>query len=150
MGSKFNANSKAKTKCHLIRNDTKAKLTAQFNPTSIPYSRSANFTDISAPGMSYPLVQYTGGNARDFDIELFFYDKPYSGKITKARRYLLGLLPPEKNKKAYTKPPTFTFAYGYFTKKLVATSLDIEDQWMDQKGRPIMTRFTLSVRQVGT
>lgn len=149
MGSRFNADSNASTRCHLIRDDNKAVLTAQFNPTRIPYSRSANFTDISAPGMNYPLVQYTGGNARDFDIELFFYDNPYSGKITNARNYLLGLLPPEQNDSVFTKPTTVTFAYGYFTKRVVVTSVDVDDQWLDSSGQPIMTKFKLSVRQVG-
>lgn len=150
MGSRFNSNSTSKTKCHLIRDDTKERLTAQFNPTSIPYSRSVNFTEIKSPGMNYPLTQYSGGNAREFDIELFFYDRPYSGKIDRARKYLLGLLPPENNKSGFKKPPTFTFAYGYFVKKLVVTSLDIDDQWLDEDGHPIMTTFKLSVRQVSS
>lgn len=149
MGHKFNANSRAKTRCYIINNDTNKKLTFQFNPTSVPYSRTANFSDIVAPGMSYPLVQYTGGNARDFSFDVFYYDKPYSGKIDTARRFLEKLLPPEKNKASFTKPPTFTFAYGYFVKTLVLTGLDVEDTEMDRNGNPVMTTFTLSVRQVG-
>lgn len=147
--SKFNSNSKAKTRCYIIRNDTNKKLTFQFNPQSIPYSRGANFNTIDSPGMSYPLTQYVGGQVRDFSFEVFYYDKPFSGKINKARKFLLGLLPPEKNKKSFTKPPTFTLAYGYFVRTLVLTNLDINDEWLDEDGQPIMTRFTLTVRQVG-
>lgn len=145
----FNADSKAASRCYLINLDTGKKLTAQFNPTSVPYGRSASYAEITSPGMSYPLTQYAGGNAREFTIELFYYDKPYSGKINTARKFLEDLLPPEKNSKSFTRPPAFTFAYGYFVRKLVLTSLDVRDDWLDSNGRPIMTTFTLSVRQVG-
>lgn len=146
---KFNANSKAKTRCYVIRNDNNKKLTFQFNPTSIPYGRGANYSTIDSPGMSYPLTQYVGGQVREFSFEVFYYDKPYSGKINKARKFLEGLLPPEKNTKSFTKPPTFTFAYGYFVRTLVLTHLDVNDEWLDEDGQPLMTRFTLTVRQVG-
>ena len=147
--SKFNANSKAKTRCYIIRNDNNKKLTFQFNPTSVPYSRSANYATIDSPGMSYPLTQYVGGNVREFSFEVFYYDRPYSGKINKARKFLEGLLPPEKNKKNFKKPPTFTFAYGYFVRTLVLEQLDVNDEWLNEDGQPLMTRFTLTVRQVG-
>lgn len=147
--SRPNADSKAKTRCYIIRNDNNKKLTFQFNPQSVPYSRSANYTTIDSPGMSYPLTQYVGGNVREFSFEVFYYDNPFSGKINKARNFLEGLLPPEENKRNFTKPPTFTFAYGYFVKKLVLEQLDVDDEWLNAKGQPIMTRFTLTVRQVG-
>ena len=149
MATSFNADSPAKTKCYLINLDNNKRLTAQFNPTTVPYGRSASYSEISSPGMSYPLTQYAGGNAREFNIELFFYDKPYSGKINNARKFLEDLMPPEQNSASYTRPPAFTFAYGYFVKKLVLQDLQVKDDWMDEDGRPIMTTFTLSVRQVG-
>ena len=147
--SKFNAESKAKTRCYIIRNDTNERLTFQFNPESIPYGRGANYSTIDSPGMSYPLTQYVGGQVREFSFEVFYYDKPYSGKINTARKFLEGLLPPEKNTSSFTKPPTFTFAYGYFVRTLVLTNLEVNDMWLNEDGQPLMTRFTLSVRQVG-
>ena len=146
---KFNADSRAKTRCHIIRNDNNNRMNFQFNPESIPYDRGANYSSIESPGMSYPRTQYVGGQAREFSFEVFYYDKPYSGKINRARKFLEGLLPPEKNKKSFTKPPTFTLAYGYFVRYYVLTYLDVNDEWLDEDGQPIMTRFTLTVRQVG-
>lgn len=140
---------KSKTKCYIIRNDNNKRMTFQFNPTSIPYSRSANYATIDSPGMSYPLTQYVGGNVREFSFELFYYDNPYSGKINKARKFLEGLLPPEVNTSKFTKPPTFTLAYGYFVKSLVLEQLDVNDEWLNRDGQPLMTSFTLTVRQVG-
>ena len=149
MGHKFNANSRAKTRCYIINNDTDKKLTFQFNPTSMPYSRSANYTTVNGAGMSYPLTQYSGGNVREFSFEVFYYDRPYSGKIKKAHKFLEGLLPPEKNKKSFKKPPSFTLAYGYFVKKYVLLNLEVNDEFLNEDGNQEITRFTLTVRQVG-
>ena len=150
MGHKFNAVSRAKTRCYIINNDNNKKLTFQFNPTTVPYSRGANYSTISSPGMSYPLTQYVGGQLREFSFEVFYYDNPFTGKINTARRFLESLLPPERNKKEFTKPPTFTFAYGYFVKTLVLLDLSVHDDWLNENGQPIMTRFILTVRQVGS
>lgn len=147
--SSFNADSSAKTKGYIIRDDTNERMTFQFNPTSIPYGRGANYSTIESPGMSYPLTQYVSGQVREFSFEIFYYDKPYSGKINTARKFLEGLLPPEMNTEDFTKPPTFTLAYGYFVKRYVLTHLDVNDEWLDDNGQPLMTRFTLTVRQVG-
>ena len=149
MGRAFNADSPAKTKCYFINNSTNKKLVCQFNPTSVPYEREASFSDIDSPGMSYPLTQYCGGKVREFSVEVFMYDKPYSGKINTARQFFEALMPPEYNTAKFKKPPTFTFAYGYFVKICVLKKLKVDDQWLDEKGRPIMTKFTLTVRQVG-
>ena len=35
MGSRFNANGKAKTKAYIVNNDTNKKFTFQFNPTTM-------------------------------------------------------------------------------------------------------------------
>ena len=147
--SNFNADSRAKTRCYIIRNDTNETFTFQFNPTSVPHGRSAKYSTIESPGMSYPLTQYSGGNVREFSFSVFYYDKPCTGKILKARNFLGGLLPPETNTEGFVKPPSFTFAYGYFVRTLVLLSLDISDEWLDENGQPIMTTFTLTVRQVG-
>lgn len=139
----------AKTKGYIINNSTNQKLVFQYNPTKVPYSRSANFSDIESPGMSYPLTQYTGGSAREFSVELFMYDKPYTGKINTYRKFLEALLPPEHNTTSFKKPPTITFCYGYFHKVCVVKSLSVEDDWLDPNGRPLQTTFTLQLRQVG-
>lgn len=136
-------------KISVDRNGNFSMLTFQFNPTSIPYGRGANYSTIESPGMSYPLTQYVGGQVREFTFEVFYYDNPFTGKILNAKKYLESLLPPEKNTKEFTKPPSFTFTYGYFVKKLVLLNLEVHDEWLNEFGLPLMTRFTLTVRQVG-
>ena len=101
--------SRAKTKCYFINNSTKETINVQFNPESMPYSRSVNFADINSPGMAYPLTQFTGGNAREVPLKLFYYDTT-GNEIEKARNFFEALLPPEKNTEDFTRPPSFTFA----------------------------------------
>lgn len=142
--------SKAKTRCYLVNNNTNRKLTLQFNPTKLDYGRSASYGYISSPGMSYPLVQYLGGEGRDFSLDIFYYDKPYSGLITEFMSYIQELMPPEKNVNTFKAPPTFTLAYGYFVKTYVLTGYSVRDEELDAKGRPIMGNYSISVRQVST
>lgn len=144
----FNIKSKAKTRCYVIRNDNNKRMIFQFNPSSLQYSRTAKYNTVESPGMCYPITQYVGGDVREFSFEVFYYDNPSTGGINRARTFLEGLLPPEKNKKGYKKPPTFTFAYGYFVRVCVLKQLDVNDEWLDENGKPIMSRFTLTVRQV--
>lgn len=149
MARQFNAGSKSRTRCYILRNDNNARMEFQFNPTTLPYSRGVSYASIESPGMSYPLTQYTGGGAREFSFEVFYYDKPYTGKINTARSFLENLMPPEYNTADFDKPPSFTLAYGYFVKKFVLIQLDVNDEMLDESGQPLITRFTLTVRQVG-
>lgn len=148
MGHKFNADSRAKTRAYIVRCDDNARLTFQFNPTQIPYSRSAKYSNIESPGMSYPLTQYAGGNVRQFSFEVFMYDRPYTGKIKTARDFLETLLPPETNVDGFTRPSAFMLAYGYFVKKLVLEQLEVGDEVLDENGNPVQVKFTLNVRQI--
>lgn len=135
-------------KCYFINNSTKEKHVVQYNPESMPYSRSAKFAEIVSPGMAYPLIQFTGGNTREVTIKLMYQD-PTGKKVKTARNFFEALLPPEKNMASFTRPPSFTFAYGYFVKKYVLTSLDVSDNVMSTGGLPTMTVFTLTMKQIG-
>lgn len=139
----------AKTKGWIKNNDTGVKKSFQFNPTTLSYSRGVSYTDISAPGMSYPDTQFVGGNARSFSVPLFFFDNPCTGVIEEYMNFIGGFLTPETNVAGYTKPPTMTFCYGYFIRKCVLEDLNIDIERIDEKGEPIQATFTLQLRQVG-
>lgn len=139
----------AKTKGWIKNNDTGAKMSFQFNPTFLSYSRGASYADISAPGMAYPDTQFIKGNARSFPVTLFFYDNPNTGVIKKYMNFFGGFLTPETNSKGYTRPPTMTFCFGYFIRKCVLEDLSINIELMDDKGEPTQAVMTLQLRQVG-
>lgn len=146
----FNANSRVKTISYLINLDTFQRLSLQFNPTDIPWGRSAKFSEIVAPGMSYPKTQYVGGEAREFDFDCFYYDKPYSGKIKEAMDYFEELMPPYWNDPDFEKPPLFTINYGFLHCTCVLKTISVKEMQQDEDGNPIMATINLAVRQVGT
>jgi hypothetical protein len=139
----------AKTKGFIKNNDSGAKMSFQYNPSGLDYSRGASYSDISAPGMAYPNTQFTKGNARNFSVPLFFYDNPSTGVIKKYIDFFDGFLPPETNTSGYTKPPTMTFCLGYFIRKCVLEDLGVSIEQFDEHGEPIQAKITLQLRQVG-
>ena len=139
----------AKTKGWIKNNVTGKKMSFQFNPTELSYSRGATYVDISAPGMAYPNTQFVKGNVRSFPVPLFFYDNPNTGLIKQYLNFIGGFLTPETNTKGYTKPPDMTFCYGYFIRKCVLEDLDIQIERIDDDGEPIQASVTLQLRQVG-
>lgn len=138
----------AMTKGWIKNNETNTIKSFQFNPTGLQYSRGATYVDISAPGMAYPNTQFVKGNIRTFPVELFLYDNPHTGVIEEYLSFLGDFLPPEQNVKDYTKPPEMTFCMGYFVRKCVLESLDVNVERFDGYGRAIQARLTLQLRQV--
>jgi len=139
----------AKTKGWIKNNDSGEKMSFQFNPTNLSYSRGASYVDISAPGMAYPDTQFVKGNVRSFPVPLFFYDNPNTGVIKKYLEFFEGFLTPETNTSDYTQPPTMTFCFGYFIRKCVLEDLNVLIELMDEDGEPIQATVTLQLRQVG-
>lgn len=139
----------AKTKGWIKNNDTSEKMSFQFNPTGLSYSRGVSYADISAPGIAYPDTQFVSGNIRSFPVTLFFYDNPHTGVIKKYINFFDSFLTPETNKSGYTKPPTMTFCFGYFIRKCVLEDLSVNIELFDEQGEPTQATITLQLRQVG-
>lgn len=147
--SLFGKKSGAMLKGLVMNQTTKVPYMFQYNPTTLGYSRSAEYKEISAPGSSYPIVQYIKGNSREFEVELFFNDdNTYRGTIDLAREYFSAFLPPEDNKGGFS-PPIMLFYYGTFIKKCVLTGLRVDIERHNKYGLPLRARFTLSLKQVG-
>ena len=138
----------ARTKGYIKNLNTGKLMKFQYNPETFSYSRGATYNETVAPGMSYPDTQYVHGNSRSFPIELFLFDKPYTGVIDIWESYINDLLPPESNENSYSRPPEILFVYGSFVKKCVVEEFSVNVEEYDTWGRPTMARFSLSLRQV--
>ena len=138
----------AKVKGYIKNIPANKILKFQYNPEVFEYSRGANYTELVAPGMSYPTIQYVNGKSRSFSVELFLYDKPSKGIIGDHKKFIEKLLPPETNSSKYTKPPTALFAYGDFIKKCVVEDFRVRIEEYDSSGRPTIAIFNLTLRQV--
>ena len=130
-------------------NSTNELMSFQYNPTTLEYSRSATYAEISSPGMAYPLTQFVKGEQRAFSTELFLYNNPSTGYILSWIEFLESFLPPESNSPNFSKPPEMTFCLGYFIKKCVVNSLKVKIEMYDRLGNPTQARLTLELLQVG-
>lgn len=140
----------AKTKGWVKNNETGEVKYFMFNPTDFEYSREISYNDITSPGIRYPGTQFARGNTRVFPIDLFLYDRPYTGKIDKEYVSFFGkLLTSEKNVSwDNKKPPDFTFCLGYFVRRCVLQSLTIKIEMWDENLNPVQARFSCQIRQV--
>lgn len=141
--------SKAKYHGYIKNLNTQEIRKFQFNPEQFSYSRGVTYTDSISPGMAYPETQFSHGNTREFDIELFMYDPYCTGLIKQYMLFLGAFLTPETNVPEYTRPPEMLFYYGYFIRRCVLTNLNIIHEWLDEQGTPLMSRYQLTLRQVG-
>ena len=121
----------------------------QFNPETFSYSRGVSFSEIVSPGMAYPRTQYTHGNAITFSMELFFFDKPYTGLIQKKINFIEKLVPPEQNPKKMKKPPSVLVCYGSFVKKCVVENYSVNIEELRDDGGIVQASVQISFRQVG-
>ena len=138
----------AKSKGYLKNLDTSLIMKFQYNPETFEHSRGATYAEIVAPGMSYPELQYVHGNARTFSVELFLFDKPYTGTMDNLIGFLEELLPPEDNDTDYTKPPKVLISYGTFVKKCVVEDLQIKAEEYDSSLNMVVVRANITFRQV--
>jgi hypothetical protein len=137
-------------KGYILRKDNNSKLTFQYNPTTLDYGRTANYSIKGSPGMNYPKAQYISGSEKAFSVELFLFGKnTKNNTIPNDVNFILALFPGETNKKTFTKPPEFIYCQGNFVKRCVATSYNIHIEEIDKNGKATNVTITLGLLQVG-
>lgn len=133
----------------LIKNNTTGEVREfQFNPENFSYSRGVTYANLDAPGMEYPDTQFVKGNAREFQVTLFFFDKPFTNKFKTYTWFFGGLMTQETNRADFKKPTDCTFVFGSWVRKCVVTDLNISVQEYDGNLNPVIFTCTLSLRQV--
>lgn len=121
-----------------------------YNPTDLTYTRSANYAEITSPGLSHPIVQYINGNTTNFNVSLFLYDKPYSGLILDWEKFLDHFVPPVYNfRKGYKKPDVMLIQWSSFIEQCVAESITYNITEFSKMLEPTVCTVTLSLKTVG-
>lgn len=138
----------AKTKGYIKNKDTGVIKNFMFNPSELQFERGATYSEISAPGLSYPLIQYVRGNIVTFSVPLYIYDKPYSGEVQVWEEFLNSFVPPTTNVSGYTKPAEMLFVMGNFIRDCVVDSLNTHYTNFTGDLLPNEATFTLNLRQV--
>lgn len=104
-----------------IKNKTTGEVKSfLYNPTQFTDSRSVNFSEINAPGSSYPRFQYVNTGARTRPLELFLADTS-KGTVKSFLTFLEKFMP--KGAK-FQKPPIMVVAMGTDVRECILTGLD--------------------------
>lgn len=141
----------AKLKGYILNKVTLEMKSFMYNPPQISFSRGSTYSEISSPGMSYPLFQFVKGESMRFNFSLYFYDKPCTGVIKEWLNFLNGFLPPEytyKENYSFTKPPHLIIAMGSFVKVCVLESLGTTYTDFNSQLQPTEATFSLSLRRI--
>lgn len=150
---KGQAKGKGATKKGYIKNlKTGKTLTFQYNPPDFTYGREANYTEMIAPGMNYPIIQFVSGTVREVEVPLFFFSKGQPDEnsyIPNVQKFINALLPAQTNKKKFKKPPEVLFSFANFTRRCVVTAYSSANMEYNAKGKPVNTTITLTLKQVG-
>ena len=114
-----------------------------FNPESISDSRTVNFSEINAPGSSYPIFQYVNTGARTMTLDLFLSNTT-KGTVKTYLAFMEKFLP--KGTK-FSKPPILVLAMGSDVRECIVTSLNRNftdfDKNLDVKRATISIGLTL-------
>lgn len=138
----------AKTKGYLKNGSTGEIKKFMFNPSSLEFTKSAVYSEVSSPGLNYPMTQYVRGSSFGFSLPLYIYDRPFSGAVKEWEDYLSKFVPPKENTATYTKPDFVTVVMGSFIQNCVVESLQV--QYTDFNGdlEPTEAMLTLSLKVV--
>lgn len=137
-------------KAWLVNNNTKERLTLKYNPEGFKRGRSADYQEINSAGNPYPVLFYSKGNAVTFPLQFIMHDKPCSGLYKEYEEFFNSLMPSEDPFSSYERPPTITFCFGSFLRKVVLVSWEAEIEEMDSDLNPVNARFSLELRQVSS
>lgn len=138
----------AKTKGYIKNKSTGIIKNFMFNPSELKFERGATYSEITSPGLSYPLIQYVRGNIITFSVPLYIYDKPYSGEVQVWEEFLNSFVPPTTNISGYIKPDEMLFVMGNTIRNCVVDSLSTQYTGFTGDLIPNEATFTLNLRQV--
>ena len=132
----------AKTKGYLKNTKTGTVVNFIYNPTSFSDSTGVTFSELSAPGSSYPKYTYVNGQVRMITLDIYLHD--HTGeKLDKFKNFLEDFLPISTGNNKFEKPPTLIFAFGPYVKTCIMETLNREFTKFDRDLKP--TEMTISL-----
>ena len=148
--------------------ETREQISVTYNPTELSFSKSAQFAEISIPGLDAPVQQFISGGTESISIELFFdtTDKRGTGadavSVTEETERFYQLV--KQNPETHA-PPRCLFAWGkgsgpgagqapvsqapfWFT--CIVESVDRKFLLFSPAGIPVRARLTVKLREYKT
>lgn len=137
-------------KGYLENSRTGKILRFQYNPEMFSDDNSVDYREIKAPGITYPIYQYVGGEPRSIEFTLLVDNTDNKGEsINKVREtisFLTALLPPHNKHDRYTPPPQAIFAFGWFVKPVILVSMPVRYTMFDRSLQPLRAEIDLTFR----
>lgn len=114
---------------------TKARLGGKeflYNPNEFTDNIGVEYSDIKAPGMSYPIIGYAGGKTRTIQFTIYLNGRdPRFKNMDEGAEYvkqwiahLHSYIPPAGGTQ-FRSPPRLEFAFGWFVKETLLQDMQI-------------------------
>lgn len=140
----------------LITNlDTGEKIPVMFNPEEYSLNKDNNFAQQTIPGLRAPLLQFTHGNLRTLEMELFFdtYEEHRNGSRTlnragedvrKLTNKIVGLL--DINSQTHA-PPVLLVTWASLSLTCVLARVNQKFILFKEDGTPVRARLTVTFNE---
>ncbi|MFI0237570.1 peptigoglycan-binding protein LysM [Streptomyces sp. NPDC016845] len=117
-----------------------------FNPSEYNVEYSASFTEIAAPGLSNPILQFINGNTQVLSMDLFFDTWTDGGgrNVLDATEPLTALLSIDGTLHA---PPQVKFHWGVFQFTAVVERISQRFTMFRSDGTPVRATLTVTFKQ---
>lgn len=137
----------AKTKGYLKNTDTGKVVNFIYNPNSFSDNTGVTFSEISAPGSSYPKYTYVGGQVRSIALDIYLHD--HSGKkLDEFKNFLEDFMPVSKGMGKFSKPPSIIFAFGPYVKTCILETMNREFTDFDRDLKPVEMTISLGLKVI--
>ena len=131
-------------KAEITNTNTGEKFKVLFNPEEYSLNKDNNFAQIAVPGLRSPLLQFTNGNLRTLEMELF-YDTFEEGRdVRDETNKIVRLLDIDPETHA---PPVLLFVWGDLRFTCVLVRANQRFLMFDENGRPVRARLTVSFNE---
>jgi hypothetical protein len=137
----------------IINLSTNKAVNFMFNPFEFTISKSVNWGDAEGTGMgeNAPMSKFVMGNARSVSLTIHFDTQDSGGDVTyySSQLWEMSMIDSKTEDKKTGKgtPPTVAFKWGKLYFKAIITQIDEKFTLFSEKGVPLRSEVTLSLRE---
>lgn len=121
----------------------------QYNPESFHDDIAVEYRDIKSPGISYPIYQYVGGEARTVSFTLFLDNRETrrgANRVRETINFLNSLLPVANRGRQFTAPSRAIFGFGWFVKPCILVAMPTNYREFDRNLQPLRAEVEVQLK----
>lgn len=127
-----------------------------YNPSSYRESVGAEYQEIRSPGISYPIIAYSGGRVRRIEFSLYINGRGLDQGDDAGADYVMEWIAflksflPQAGQRQFTTPPILEFAFGPTVEQTVLESMEPINYTLFTKDlKPLEVTIPISLIVVG-